>query len=80
MPLPTTEEEAYRRLHRAGWSLGIYSLAGPHGVVCVVEGLNGENLIRGEGTTLGAAYLSACDQARAVGILASAAGQMHRLP
>ena len=79
MPFPNVEEDAYDRLHRAGWTLGIYSLAGPHGVVCVVEGLNGENLIRGEGTKLEAAYLSACDQARAVGMLASAAGQLHRL-
>jgi hypothetical protein len=73
MPFPTVEHEAYDRLHRAGWPLGIYSLAEPHGVVCVVEGVNGENLIRGEGNTLEAAYLSACDQARAVGMLASAA-------
>jgi hypothetical protein len=74
MPFQTIEEEAYHQLHRAAWTLGIYSLAGPHGVVCVVEGLNGENLIRGEGTTLEAAYLSACDQARTVGMFASAAG------
>jgi hypothetical protein len=77
--LPTTEDEAYHRLHRAGWTLGIYSVAGLHGVVCVVEGLNGENLIRGEGNTLEAAYLSACDQVRAVGMLASTVAQMHRL-
>jgi hypothetical protein len=48
--------------------LGIYSLAGRHGVVCAVEGVTGENIIRGEGDTLDAAYLSACDQARAVGL------------
>jgi len=71
-PLPTTEDEAYRRLHRAGWTLGIYSLAGPNGVVCVVEGSNGENMIRGEGETLVAAYRSACDQARAAGMLGRA--------
>jgi hypothetical protein len=68
MPFPTVEEEGYDRLHRAGWSLGIYSLAGPHGVVYVVEGVNGENVIRGEGDTSDAAYLSACDQARVVGM------------
>jgi hypothetical protein len=53
MPFPTVEEEAYHRLHRACWTLGIYSLAGPIGVVCVVEGVNGENLIRGEGRDIG---------------------------
>jgi hypothetical protein len=79
MPFPTVEEEAYDRLHGGGWTLRTYTLAGPHGIVCVVEGLNGENPIRGEGETLGAAYLSACDQARSVGTLASAAGKMHRL-
>jgi hypothetical protein len=45
MPFPTVEEEAFGRLHRAGWTLGIYSLAGPEGVMSVVEGVNGENVI-----------------------------------
>jgi hypothetical protein len=49
MALPALKDEDYDRLHRAGWSLGIYSLAGPHGVVWVVEGVNSENVIRGEG-------------------------------
>jgi hypothetical protein len=40
VPLPTVEEEAYDRLHCAGWKLGIYSLAGQQGVACVVEGVN----------------------------------------
>ena len=59
--------DAHGHLHRWGWSLGINSLAGPHGVVYVVEGVNGE-VIRGEGATLDAACLSACDQARASGM------------
>jgi hypothetical protein len=42
MLLPTVEEEAYARWHRAGWTLGIYSLAGPKGVAYVLEGVNGE--------------------------------------
>jgi hypothetical protein len=33
MPVSSVQGEAYDRLHRAGWSLGIYSLAGPRGVV-----------------------------------------------
>jgi hypothetical protein len=41
MPFPTIEE-AYHRLHGGGWTLGIYSLDDPQGVVCVVEGVNGE--------------------------------------
>jgi len=44
MPFPTVEAEAYHRLHRAGWTLGIYSLTGPQGVVCVMDGVDGENL------------------------------------
>ena len=64
MLLPTAHDAAQHRLQRVGWSLGIYSLAGPHGVVCVVEWFNGENAIRGQGETLEAAFLSACDQAR----------------
>jgi len=62
--LTSMQGEAHERLHRAGWSLGIYSLAGPYGVVCLVECFNGENAIRGQGETLDAAFLSACDQAR----------------
>jgi hypothetical protein len=69
MPLPSLQDDAHDRLHGAGWSLGIYSLAGPHALVCIVEGINGENMIRGEGDTLDAAFLSACDQARSVGML-----------
>jgi hypothetical protein len=49
-------------------TLGTYSFAGPKSIVCMVEGVNGENLIRGEGGTLEAAYRSACDQAQAVGM------------
>jgi hypothetical protein len=52
MPFPTGEEEAYDRLHRAGWSPRIYTLAGLDWIVCVVEGLNGKNLIRGETETV----------------------------
>ena len=61
MPSPPLPDDAHSHLHRCGWSLGIYSLAGPHGVVCVVEGVNGENVSRGEGATLEAAYQAACD-------------------
>jgi hypothetical protein len=68
MLLPTAHDEAHERLHRAGQSLGTYWLAGPHAVVRVVEGVHGENVIRGEGRTLATAYLSACDQVRPVGM------------
>jgi hypothetical protein len=56
MSFPAIEEEAYDRLQRAGWTLGIYSLAGQQGVLCVVEGVNGENVIRSAGDTVEAAY------------------------
>jgi hypothetical protein len=63
------QDEAYDRLPSAGWSLGVYSVAGSRGVTCIVEGVNGENMIRGEGATSDAVFQSACDQARAVGLL-----------
>jgi hypothetical protein len=69
VPLLSVQDEVYEQLHRAGWTLGIYSLADRHGVVCMVEGVNGENMIPGKGDTLEAANLSACDLARAVGML-----------
>jgi hypothetical protein len=38
------------------------------GLVCVVSGHNGENLIRAEGLTSAAAWQAALDEARAVGM------------
>jgi hypothetical protein len=35
MPPLSVHDGAHGRLHRAGWSPAVYSLAGRHGVVCV---------------------------------------------
>jgi hypothetical protein len=43
-----------------------------------VDGADRENLFAGDRETLEAAYRSACDQARAVGMLASATGRIAR--
>jgi hypothetical protein len=58
------------RLHRAGWSIGDVAFQYEGGrVVWLVSGLNGENLIRAEGSTRAAAWWAACRQAEAVGML-----------
>lgn len=61
--------ESYARLHRTGWSIGDAAFAGPTGRDWLVSGHNGENLIRAEGPTQGAAWWGACRQAEAVGML-----------
>jgi hypothetical protein len=61
-----TPNEALNRLHRAGWSIGETG-AGRIWLVC---GTNGENLIKAEGRTQAMAWQGACEQARAVGMLA----------
>ena len=62
--------EALDRLHRAGWSIGDTAFddrAG--GLVWIVSGHNGENLIRAEGTIRDEAWGRAVEQARALGVL-----------
>jgi hypothetical protein len=57
-------------LHRAGWNIGDTALlTDSGGLVWVVSGSNGENLIRAEGATPAAACRAACDQARTLGML-----------
>jgi hypothetical protein len=57
------------RLHRAGWSVGDCVSVGPSGRAWLVDGHNGENLIRAEGRTAVEAWRQAVEQARAVGML-----------
>jgi hypothetical protein len=57
------------RLHRAGWSIGDTALIGPPGLVWLVPGHIGENLVRAEGSTRAAAWWASCQQAEAVGRL-----------
>jgi hypothetical protein len=62
--------EAFDHLKRSGWSVGVAGLATEGGgIVWVVSGHNGENVIRAEGRTEAAAWRAAVDQARAVGML-----------
>jgi hypothetical protein len=63
-------DESFGRLHRAGWSLGEYVLGPPHAPVWCVEGVNGENRIDARGGTQAETWWRACEQARAVGMLA----------
>ena len=62
--------DALGQLHRAGWSIGSTAFAGEgRGLVWLVTGLNGENVIRAEGATEAEAWVEAVGQARAVGML-----------
>ena len=55
-------------LHRAGWTIGDATVATSEGLVWLVWGRNGENLIRAEGRTRDEAWEEAVAQARAVGM------------
>ena len=59
-------DESCDRLRRAGWSFGHVGTA----TTWLVSGSNGENAISATGRTLAEAYWNACQQARAVGMLA----------
>jgi hypothetical protein len=62
--------ECVAELRRAGWNIGDTAFAtDAGGVVWVVSGHNGENLIRAEGPTSAAAWRLAVDQARSLGML-----------
>ena len=63
-------DESFDRLHRAGWSAGDAATGGGW-LVC---GSNGENLLEARGRTQAEAWWRACEQARAVGMLAPAKG------
>jgi hypothetical protein len=69
-----TVDESFDRLHRAGWSVGEYATA----LAWVVTGSNGENVLQAEGRTQAEARWRACQQARAVGMLAGPASQCRR--
>jgi hypothetical protein len=67
---PRDSDEALARLHRAGWSIGDAAVAVEGGgLVWVVSGHNGENLIRAEGPTRDEAWVRAVEQARGLGML-----------
>jgi hypothetical protein len=62
--------DAIRQLHRAGWSIGdVAAHDGAGGMLWIVSGSNGENLIRAEGSTRAEAWVRAVEQARTLGML-----------
>jgi hypothetical protein len=64
MSCATTVDECCDRLSRAGWSFGWCSVARPGGAErWLVDGANGENILRTEGTPLAEALRLACEQA-----------------
>ena len=65
----TTVDEDFDDLHRAGWSIGDIAFHGSTGVVWLVWGSNGENLIRAEGATRAEAWWRALEQVKAVGMI-----------
>jgi hypothetical protein len=67
---PDPIAEALGQLHRAGWSIGDAAVRdGAGGLLWIVTGSNGENLIRAEGPTRSEAWIRAVDQARGLGML-----------
>lgn len=65
----SNSDECFRRLKRAGWSIGDTALAREAGGrVWVVSGRNGENVVRTEGRTRDEAWRAAIEQARAAGM------------
>jgi hypothetical protein len=69
MPDDDPVGECLDELRRAGWSVGDAAFTGEGGLVWVVTGSNGENLIRAEGATRADAWLAACEQAMSLGML-----------
>jgi hypothetical protein len=69
MTYPTVDE-CLDRLRRAGWSVGETGSANRWHV----SGANGENVIFAEGRTQTEVWWRACEQARAVGMLAPPRG------
>ena len=70
MPTFPTVDESLDRLRRAGWSVGDTAFGPPHARVWQVTGTNGENAVVAYGRFQAAAWWGACEQARAVGMLA----------
>ena len=62
-------DESFCRLHGSGWSIGETAVHGPAGIVWIVSGTNGENVIEARGASQTEAWARAVEQARAVGML-----------
>jgi hypothetical protein len=61
-------DESRDRLHGAGWSLAEVGA----GLTWLVDGTNGENLLLARGASHAEAWWRACEQARALALLAPA--------
>jgi hypothetical protein len=68
--LSRTSDVSLASLHQAGWTSGDTAFLGADsGIVWLVSGRNGENLIRAEGATRDEAWHRAVEQARSLGML-----------
>jgi hypothetical protein len=67
-PFPTSDE-SFARLHRAGWSVGDTSVITATGIVRIVSGVNGENVLEARAATQAEAWYRASQQAKALGML-----------
>ena len=65
----TASDASYLRLHRSGWSIGDVAGGTAAGLVWLVWGSHGENLIRAEGRTRDEAWRAAELQALGLGML-----------
>jgi hypothetical protein len=65
----TASDAAFEALHSAGWSVGDAAFWTADGLIWLVSGSNGENMIRAAGTTCDEAWANAVEQARGVGML-----------
>jgi hypothetical protein len=67
-PCPSVDD-SFARLHRAGWSIGDTQVLSAQGLVWVVTGYCGENVIEARGATQSEARYRAVQQAEMVGML-----------
>ncbi len=64
-----SSDHSFARLHQAGCSVGEVAVHTANGIVWLVTGSNGENVIEARGTTQTEAWARAPQQALAVGML-----------
>jgi hypothetical protein len=62
-------DASFLRLHRSGWSIGDVAVTRPEGLVWLVWGSNGENLVRADGKSRDEAWQNAEMQALGLGML-----------
>jgi hypothetical protein len=52
-------DQSFQRLQQAGWTVGDIAVHGESGLVWIVSGFNGENLIEARGTSRDEAWSNA---------------------